>query len=110
MFTLFSKHRTLFWLDPTMASACGGEGGLPSNIQPFFGNKVTPHTQIWDIDLGGAGLSNFDVDANPKISISIPAASPRCRSDTAKIIDFDVVWAKIFLACGGLLGGGVNAR
>ena len=43
---------------------------------------VTCHAHIWDEsrDLGQRGdLLNFDVDANPKISISIPAASPKVQ-------------------------------
>ena len=45
---------------------------------------------------------NFEVDANPKISISIPAAGPRDPRGTTKIIEFEGFGSKMFVACGGL--------
>ena len=54
-------------------------------MKPIF---RTNKTYIWDAGSVGAGMSNFDVDANPKISISIPVDLPRRPEGMAKIIDF----------------------
>ena len=37
------------------------------------------------------GYVNFDVELNPKISISIPVARPKSPRDTTKIIDFEML-------------------
>ena len=55
----------------------------------------------------GLGMSNFDVDANPKISISIPVDLPKRSDAMAQILvfrDFDALSQKKFSACGGLRG------
>ena len=90
-----------FWLDSTTQRLPWGEGGLPSKRQPFFGSNVTWHTHIWDVTSGGPGRSNFDVDANPKISISIPAAGRKTWRGAREINDFVVnctIFRKIFSA------------
>ena len=57
-------------------------------------------------------MSNFDVDANPKISISIPVDLPERSDGTAKIIDFcylDALKSKFSSPAAGSaarLGGG----
>ena len=99
------------WLDPTVTGTCRGGGGSLFKRQPFFGHKVTWRTHIWYVTSAGAGRTNFDVDANPKISISIPAAGLKSRCGTRKTNDFEVnctIFRKIFSAPAAGRGEGVN--
>ena len=47
-------------------------------------------THIWYVTAADPGMSNFYVDANPKISISILAAGAKSWIGTRKINDFEV--------------------
>ena len=61
------------------------------------------------VGAGYPGMSNFDVDVNPKISISIPVDLQKKPDGMAKIMDFcdfDAFRSNFFFACGGLEGRG----
>ena len=65
----------------------GGRGDSLFKIMTFLGNKMTWHIHIWNAGPVGVGMSNFDVDANPKISISIPVDLQKKPDGMAKIMD-----------------------
>ena len=50
---------------------------------------MTWHVHIRVVAPLGVEIHDFDVELNPKISISVPAAVLICRRDAAKIEDFD---------------------
>ena len=59
------------------------------------------------MDSVGAEMSIFDVDANPKISISIPVDLPKKSDGMAKIndfCDFDALWSKFSSPAAGRQG------
>ena len=65
-------------------------------------------THIWYVTAAGPGMSNFYVDANPKISISILAAGANSWIGTRKINDFEVnctLIRKNFAGCGACGAG-----